>query len=480
VKSAPPNIEDFPGDTPAYVEAYGQWKREQRDGTKPAEQAIDAQPADGVRPEEVAPAGDEADQAPAVDVAATEVEEDLTKSPVGLDLQGGLTAIELNEKLKASPELDKLVKADPELKGALFRNARLAEKAAPYEELFGADGLEGAKAAVQNASSWVEVDRRFLSATTPQGVNDVLNFWAEQATYVDAQGNKIPRLDANNRPVTHNGQPVYEMAPSFGIILQRVRDSQIDAMLAGATARNDLELVDAIKVVKARIAGAASPSVNDDEVPEHIKQREANLTAREQENARQDRARQTQERQQFETAVETDIDSSIDALVSPVLAKANLSPFLVKAANEEIGRAIAESLEGNRFFQARLAELYSMAPTAETQKRIKQLVVNQVQGVAGPVVKRVLSEASQGFIKNASDKRDKIASQEATTRATEPRSTAGPASTSVPQQSPAQLLAEAEKQFEQQHNYKPGASDMPAVLELYGVLKQRQKGAKAG
>jgi hypothetical protein len=385
----------------------------------------------------------------------------------------------LNEKLKANPALDALVKADPELKGALFRNARLAEKAAPYEELFGADGIEGAKSAVQNASTWVEVDRRFLAATTPEGVNDVLNFWAQQATYVDEQGNKIPKLDANNRPAMHNGQPVYEMVPSFGIILQRVRDSQIDAMLTGAQARNDLELMDAIKVVKARIAGAASPSVNDDEVPEHIKQREAKLAAREQEIVREDSQRQTQARQHFDAAVETDIDTSIDALVSPVLAKANLSTFLAEAAQDKIGKAIAESLESNRFFQSRLAELYALPPSADTQKRIKQLVVGQVQGVAGPVVKRVLAEASKGFIAQAADKTARVRAQEATTRATEPRSTAGPASTAVPQQTAEQLYTQAENEIAAEIGYKPGQGEMQKVIERFAKLKQAQKGTRA-
>jgi hypothetical protein len=473
------------------VQKWGEWNREQKKAAQaaaepsPAEEPPAVEPPaaaeEPVPPEAIAPGGEE--QPPAAE--ATPAEEDFTKEPEGLDLRGSLTAKDLNDRLKANPELDKLVRADSELHGMLFRNARLAAKAAPYEELFGVDGIEGAKTAVDNALRFTDLDAAFLGATTPQGVNAFMNKWADLATFrdeqgrpvlaTDEQGRYIPVRDQQGRPLFQNGQPVYQtqMHPAFNKLIEQIALDRLNFLHARATADQDQELLDALGLLKARIAGAANPS---DELPEHLKARAADIDRREQEITRRESTQQQEQQEQFINATGDAMDDAIVELVTPVLENAALTPFVREAAERKIWDQIGSSLESNRWFKQRAGELRDRRDAAG----LKVLTKQQVQGIAPEIIRTVLKEAGTELVNKTTQRKETVRAQAEATRRTEPRATAGPARPATQTLSKEQLLAKAEQEFETENGRKATSADMADVVARFGRLNQAQRRALAG
>ncbi|HEV2986870.1 MAG TPA: hypothetical protein VG759_00400, partial [Candidatus Angelobacter sp.] len=339
--------------------------------------------------------------------AQTEDEQREQPEP-GLDLEGDdvFSPRDLNERINGNPALRQALAADPALRNAMFRNARLAAETSKYKEVF--PDVESAQYAAQQASTFREVDDLFLNATNDQGIARFLWKWTEMATVRDEQGN----------PILERGIP--KVHPAFESLLNHMRSSDFEFMRKNAERDGDQELMAALDIVRERSSPASQ--ARDEELPPHIRAAAEQIRARESELNRRQLEQQYAEQARFNHVVGEEVTQKIDALIEPALDKAALSDFVRQTAREKIDSAILENLGRNRFFQARMAELDRYPLTPEARQQRLNLIMSHVQAVAGPVVRQVLREASQPVMRAQEERKAKIDAQVARTRS-EPKST---------------------------------------------------------
>lgn len=374
--------------------------------------------------------------------------------PHELDLEGEdvLSTKALNDRINANPALKQSLEADQPLRNAMFRNARLASEAAAYKELF--PDLDSARYAADHAATYAGLDHAFMNAGSRQGAEQFLSRWAQMAMLTDENGNVL--RDQNGNPRMHG---------AWSSVNQHIFDSQIDFVRRNAERTGDHELVAALDVIRESI----SPSFPaTDELPPHLRAAAESINRREQELTRQQLMQQEKDARAFEDSLGEAASEKINALIQPALEKAALSDFVRQTAREKIEDAIAESLDNNRFFQSRMAELSRFPSSEEARQQRLNLIMTHVQAIAGPIVRQVLREASQPIIKAQEDRRAKIESQIARTRS-EPKSVGGAALPNGTNQTPEQILATAKTQLRDELGDEPS---MQQVIERFAKLRK--------
>ncbi len=446
--SAAPSLNDFDS-----LEDYAQAlleRRQQQNADNAGDQTDNAESNDTENADEQAATSDEEDGSAQQAEAQNEDDADEDNEPAQLDLAADdvFSPRELNDRINANPALKQALEADPELRNSMFRNARLAHDANRYRELF--PDVESAKYAMENAASFRQLDDMFLNAVTPQGATQFLQHWAGMSMLRDEQGN----------PVVENGVP--QLHPAFHGFLEHINQRQMDFIRQQAEREGDQELIAALDTVRERTSASSQPQ--DHELPPHLRAAAQNLQRREQELNRQQLAQQKAAESAFDLSVGKEAQSKIDSLINPVLEKAALSDFVRQTAREKIDTAILETLNRNKFFQARMAELARYPRLAESRQQRINLIMSHVQSLAGPVVRQVLKEASAPVIARQQERQQKIESQVARSRS-EPRSTAGPALAGR-QKSPEQLFEQIRDQYINEHGEEPSAHKL---IELWAL-----------
>lgn len=389
--------------------------------------------------------------------------------PHELDLEGEdvLSTKALNDRINANAALKQALEADQPLRNAMFRNARLASEAAAYKELF--PDLDSARYAADHAATYASLDHAFMNAGSRQGAEQFLSRWAQMAMLTDENGNVL--RDQNGNPRMHG---------AWSSVNQHIFDSQIDFVRRNAERTGDHELVAALDVIRESIspsfpapgsptrADFARDGVRADELPPHLRAAAESINRREQELTRQQLMQQEKAARAFEDSLGEAASEKINALIQPALEKAALSDFVRQTAREKIEDAIAESLDNNRFFQSRMAELSRFPSSEEARQQRLNLIMTHVQAIAGPIVRQVLREASQPIIKAQEDRRAKIESQIARTRS-EPKSVGGAALPNGTSQTPEQILATAKTQLRDELGDEPS---MQQVIERFAKLRK--------
>ncbi|HKE31344.1 MAG TPA: hypothetical protein VKD65_06440, partial [Candidatus Angelobacter sp.] len=374
--------------------------------------------------------------------------------PHDLDLEGEdfLSTKALNDKINANATLKQVLEADQPLRNAMFRNARLASEAAGYKEVF--PDLDSARYAANQAIAFADLDHAFMRGDSRQGAEQFFGKWAQMAMLTDENGNVV--RDQNGNPRMHG---------AWNAVNQHIFDSQLDFVRKNAERTGDHELVAALDVLRESVSPSSRAT---DGLPPHLRAAADSINRREQELLRQQFAQQERDALAFDESVGEEASDKINALVQPVLEKAALSDFVRQTAQEKIENAIVESLNNNRFFQSRLAELTRLPANEETRQQRLNLIMTHVQAVAGPIVRQVLREASQPVIRAQEDRRAKIESQIARTRS-EPKSVGGAALPGGGTQTPEQLLATAREQLRGELGDEPS---MQQVIERFARLRQ--------
>jgi hypothetical protein len=447
-ESSPPGLNDFDS-----LEDYAQALLERRQNAANADDHRDGDAGGDAESENQATAeGDDHEESAQQAAADGESEDDANAEDESAQLDlaedNVFSPRELNDRINANPVLKQALEADPELRNSMFRNARLAHDANSYRELF--PDVESAKYAMENAASFRQIDEMFLNSTTPQGATQFLQHWAGMSMLRDEQGN----------PVVQNGVP--QLHPAFHGFLEHINSRQMDFIRQQAERTGDQELMDALDVVRERTSASSQPQ--DHELPPYLRAAAQNLQRREQELNRQQLAQHKAAEAAFDLSVGKEAQSKIDSLINPVLEKAALSDFVRQTAREKIDTAILESLNKNRFFQARMAELARYPRSAESRQQRINLIMSHVQSLAGPVVRQVLKEASAPVMARQQERQQKIESQVARSRS-EPRSTAGPALAGR-QRSPEQLFDQIRSQYVNEHGEEPSAQKL---IELWAL-----------
>jgi hypothetical protein len=369
-----------------------------------------------------------------------------------LDSEDFLSTKTLNDKINASPALKQALEADQPLRNAIFRNARLASEAAEYREIF--PDVNSARMAAENAAEFAALDHAFLNADTRQGAEQFFSRWAQMAMLNDENGN--PVRDSYGNPRMHG---------AWNTVNQHIFDSQLDYVRNKAEKTGDHELLAALDIVRDSFA----PTSRSTELPAHLQAAADSIHRREQELTRRQQAAAAAEAEAFDFSMGAEASEKISALVKPVLEKAALSDFVRQTAQEKIESAIVDSLNRNRFFQARMAELRRLPRNDEAMQQQLNLIMTHVHAIAGPIVRQVLREAAQPVMKAQEDRRTKIEGQIARTRS-EPRSVGGAAPMNGANQRPEQLLATARQQLRDELGDDP---DLQQVIERFARLKNR-------
>ena len=371
--------------------------------------------------------------------------------PLDLDNEDFLSTKALNDRINANAALKQALEADQSLRNVMFRNARLASEAAGYREVF--PDVESARLAANHAAEFAALDHSFLNAENRQGAEQFFSRWAQMAMLNDENGNALRDQYGNPR-----------MHPAWSAVNDHLFHSQLDYVRNKAEKTGNHELLAALDVIRDGIS-PSSPALA--ELPPHLQAAADSINRREQELTRQQLAQQQREAETFEVAVGEEASSRINALVEPVLEKAALSDFVRQTAREKIESAIVDSLDRNRFFQARMAELKRFPINDETMEQRLNLLMTHVHSIAGPIVRQVLREAAQSVMKAQEERRAKIESQIARTRS-EPRSVGGAGPMNGANQRPEQLLATAREQLRDELGDEPG---LQQVIERFARLK---------
>lgn len=383
------------------------------------------------------------------------ITDDADQQPeAGLDFEADhvFSPKDLNDRINGNPALRQALEADPALRNAMFRNARLAAETGKYKEVF--PDVESAQYAAREAARFREVDDLFVDAVTPEGTSRFLQKWAEMAVLTDDQGN----------PVLENGVP--RMHPAFVSLLDNMRNNELEFLRQDAERNGNEELVAALDIVREHTSPASR--AQDDELPPHIRAAAEKIQARESELNRRQLEQQYAERARFNHVVSEEVTQRIDSLIEPALDKAALSDFVRQTAREKIDNAIADSLGRNRFFQARMAELDRYPPMPQTRQQRLNVVMSHVQAIAGPIVRQVLRDASQPVMRAQEERKAKIDAQVARSRS-EPK---GTTSVSLGRRSlpPEQLLEQIRNDYSTEHGEQPS---MAKLLDLWSAAKKR-------
>lgn len=511
--SGPPNRNDFK-DSVSYIEASLAYNRSQTEAAEKGE----SQPAPESDPVangelDLAKATEEAGKDPATDPVKPEetpeqkaIREEAEKAAKPADgqqedefkieIDDELGAKEFDDALKADPKLSEAIEAHPELKAAIFKNARMASELAPYKEMF--PTIEVAKAAQANAAVFSELDNRFLDIApdgeiSKEGVAAFMDKWAEQARIVNEDG--TPALDANGKQQLH---------PAFQGLIRTIANDSIEHMLknpqqnmdfldkvgtvalnvmhAKAVKENDEDMILALETIKAR-GNPSTVDPNNQELPDHVKaaaeknkaDREE-LDRREQERRSKDIAAAKKASDDSTARAEARFNSQLNKQMESLLAdpKYSLSKFAQGAAVDAAIKLCNEKLDSNSLFWSQRDQILALPPGADREKALVQHYMSHTQQVIGPIMKKVLNDAREGVIDRQTATQAKREEQKAASK-TDPKGASLGAPPSQPL-SPKDLSAKIRKDFADTHGGR-----QPSTQEfIVASLDYEQKRLMAG
>lgn len=340
-------------------------------------------------------------------------------------------------KIKGT-ETEKWLDANPEIKGQLFRALRNQEETRGIRELI--PDVETAKIVTQGAATWTRFDNKFLGATTPEGVKDLLGYLTNMAMYVDGEG----------KPVVENGK--YKFHPALTQTFDTIFNNKLAGLEKVAKDSNNERLLAALDILR---EVTAPPSPGLDEVPEELKpfaeqikkDREALNAEKEEGNRRAQAEKQTANEQSIERA-EVKAETSVVAQLEPRFKLAGLSEFESKAALQRIGQLLDEKLAASDIYQSILESILRRPPSEAREKDHAAHLMRYTQQYLGKITTQVLKEAKSGALTRQTE-RDAKRDQQVLNSQTSPKggsiTAASPQNVGDPKALDAQLSAEWEK-----------------------------------
>jgi hypothetical protein len=393
-------------------------------------------------------------------------------TPEEIEGEQGIATTELAAKLAADPELTAKLEAAG-IKDAVFANARLADKAMKYTEIF-PGGLEDANFAKEQASTFGELD---VIASDVKDVDSVGAFYRAlmPLSYVlDEDGKPIPHADGGfqtdgtiNRII---GSTIrYGITQFPADVFKEVmaspqgKDLLVKQIQSLATGADDEELKAALEIVQERFGTRASAAKNE---PQSGKEKE--LFDKEQslkaEKEGLDRQRQTDSNQKAEDqerSVATDISSRMEKLIDSTFANFAIPPFNQKTAREAIRTALYERLSNDPVFKAQANQLSRKQYSAKAHTERVGLAIRTAKSLLMTVARPILKDAGADVIRKQEAKLAKINTQTETTQRTEPRGSSSPAG-GMPQMTGAQEVQQAKESLAKKGNTSPSTSELLA------------------
>lgn len=443
VTSEPQSMEDKLG---------AAWKavRESTSTAEPVTEAVTPSP------EEPATPATEPEAVAETETAAEPAEPATPEFELSLDDGDPASPEALFKELKADPAAAKFFEDRPELKNKVMAALRRDTENREIRKFI--PDVETAKQVTAAASTFQQIDNRFLAATTPEGAQEFLNHWVKEAMFTGDDGK--PLRDAEGR---------YQMHPALEYTFDHIFSNKLSVLEAQAQKSGDERLQAAVEIIK----GLSSPSPSAvEDVPENLKPYADSLKA---ERAALDKEKADGVRQRQETAKATHQQSivraeskaadNIKAQLKPSFAKAGLTDFESEAALQKIGNAVDAKLEADGLYQSLYDSILLQAPSEAREKALTKHMLTYTNIYLGTILAETLRAAKGGALNRQTDKQTTVEGQKKASQ-TDPRGTSTAAV--APQQRTSN--AAIEKEYTDAHN-----GEKPSLEWVLGEAFKRNK-----
>lgn len=327
-----------------------------------------------------------------------------------------LSITALNKKLEANPALKEALEKDPSTKNIVFTALRRAAKLDQYEGIF--TNPETAKFTLETANQMVEFDRTFRS-TDPKDSEQFLSSLQFNSFQRDELGNVI--TDAAGNP---------QSTGAYERVMGTYRSFLWDAIDKKATATDDPELAEAVKIIREKIEGqtaGAQPAAKEDRstLPADVQARLKRLDDLERVNTESERSTV----QTFATNVNTDITTKltaeVNALITNITKRDNvaISDYVKKNIVRDAVESVRKNVGENQAYKNMLSTLMqSTARNAEGQAKIVKFAISSIKQTLPKIVAATISNATKSVVADATTRQTKINTQ---AQRQEPRTTGG-------------------------------------------------------
>jgi hypothetical protein len=366
-------------------------------GDTPAVEGVEAKPAVEAKP----------DAAAVVEPPKPEgeAEEEFTLDPLG-----PLPIPELAAKFKEHPELAAALEKAGIERNTLFATARLATKAAKYDEIFDGD-LDTATTAKQQAERFADLGDRFTAIKDPETTRSFLQDLMSLSYQLDDDGN--PVIDpATKQPKTDG---------SVGRFMDNVLGMALAYQENAGREKKDEDLLAAVDILKARTGlSRGTASAEQENMTEEQKAREAAINSREQEIRRQEFEATSAREKEFEIKVASGIDTKLNDEIAKILSFTDLTGDLTKGQQklvaDEIREKVTERLKGSKIFFSKLDALMRRPMGDKTQQARVAHGINSARPLIPVIARQVLKEQGITLKAKASAKIAKSDAQAVATR----------------------------------------------------------------
>jgi hypothetical protein len=365
-------------------------------------------------------------EVPAPDAAKPVVKDEAAEEDFRLDPPIVIATPEVMSRLATEkPEFGKLLEADKELKGALFKTAREAAEVKPYKEIF-AD-VAAAKHAHAGNATWTEVRKTFEGATTREGTVKALAQIAELSYERDDKGEVVMR---NGKPVI--GEDFYGFTENLVAMDHEHQVADIKQRLEQNLYRTDAEragderLLSALEIV----VESARPVDALAELPADLKRRAEDVERREQAQRTREQGDKVKERSTFDSEMRTVAQDRLTNGIKRILDNvekqgAYLSPYLKKTLPRDIASRVIKSINANQGLLDQMALLQQLPVGPDARARRTEAIDRGIQEYLHDVAREELRDAGVQITSNAAGRKEKIDGQVEATR-TEPRGSTAP------------------------------------------------------
>jgi hypothetical protein len=323
---------------------------------------------------------------------------------------GPLPTTELAAKFKEHPELAAALEKAGIERNTLFATARLATKAAKYDEIFDGD-LDTATTAKADAERLGEMVDMFANASDPDKTRGVLQKFMEFSYKLDEEGN--PVIDpATNQPKTDG---------SVGRFMDNVLSMVLEFQTNRGKEAKDEDLLAAVDILKARTGlSRGTASADQENLTEEQKAREAAINSREETFRRQEDAARSAREQEFEVKVASGIDTKLNDEIAKILSFTDLTGDLTKGQQklvaDEIREKVTERLKGSKIFFSKLDALMRRPMGEKTQQARIAHGINSARPLIPVIARAVLKEQGISLKAKTSAKITKSDAQEKAAR----------------------------------------------------------------
>lgn len=389
--------------------------------------------------------------------ATTPADED---SSYSLEEDGFVGAKDMAAKLDAAN-----ANLPAELRNEILASARVAERLAPYEQLFASpDEAKIISETAQEHAGFVEAFN--LLATDPaKGADGVIRKLIEAGAKRDADGNIL--RDEKGQPLTNGIAGRF-----FDQIFNRALTNKI---LKKVEALGDENVTAALDLVMESVGLRTSTAVQDQGQDPALTARKAELDAQQAQINAQREAATKEQKTQYDNALTGDLQSLYEGETGKLLnAATGLDAFTRSAVEQKVDSAIRKAIKGNTAYQLRKDRLLAMPLSPERRSKEVALAREFFRDNLVRIAKPILLEAGISVKGKVSERTAAQAAREESARS-EVNGGRAASPNAANATNPAQQQAQAIEAFKATNGGRaPSDSELNIALMLAAVERRNR------